>query len=188
MWKAFYQKGSTFFLSVKAEDRGEAEIKAIYPSGEDRPKKAALQIEESALNKARILIAEDNAMNSKVALLLVKQLGLQPDVVVNGAEAVQAFMDQHYDIILMDLQMPIMNGEHATRKIRLYTGDADTPWIIALSASAMTQNREAAFQAGVNDFIPKPITAEILRLALTKAFAKVSDSKRKKSIPVSVES
>lgn len=174
--ESVYQKGSTFFFSVKAEDCGKIDAELIRPSN-PRSADSYNTMDSNDLNNARILIAEDNAVNSKVATLLINQLGLQPDVVVNGAEAVQAFMAHHYDIILMDLQMPIMSGEQATRKIRQCTGDGEAPWIIALTASAMTQNREEAYEAGMNDFMPKPMNAEALRLALTKAFAKVKGSK-----------
>ncbi len=169
--KTELQKGSTFFLNVKAEKRSEVEAQEKEPSLEETLSENATATNDIDLKNARILIAEDNSMNTKVAMLLTKQLGLNPDVVVNGAEAVQAYVANHYDIILMDLQMPIMDGEEATRKIRECTGDLNTPWIIALTASAMTQNREEALAAGMNDFISKPMSKDVLRQKLLDAIS-----------------
>lgn len=171
-----FKKGSTFTLAVNAE-HPMSPIQAVSAKTADSHKtktSTPITLSENQLKDARILIAEDNSVNTKVALLLAQKLGLRPDAVVNGAEAVDAFTQNPYDIILMDLQMPIMNGIEATRRIRKCTGDSNIPWIIALTASAMEQDRDEAFSAGVNDFIAKPIRSEILREKLFEGISKTT--------------
>ncbi len=118
----------------------------------------------------RILLAEDNAVNQKVALRILQRIGLRADVAANGAEALDAVrhhatLRRPYDVVLMDVQMPEMDGLEATRLIR--ADDALVqPHIIALTANAMEGDREACLAAGVDDYLPKPIKIEDLREAL----------------------
>ncbi len=115
----------------------------------------------------RILLAEDNSMNQKLATLFLERLGYRADVAANGLEAVDAVLRQQYDTILMDVQMPEMDGLEATRKIR---GQAiRQPHIIAMTANAMRGDREQCLEAGMNDYITKPIDVKELRNALAKA-------------------
>lgn len=116
----------------------------------------------------RILLAEDNAVNQKLTLRLLEQMGYRADVASNGLEAVQAIERQTYDVILMDVQMPEMDGLEATRGIRDLT-DLNQPYIIGLTANAMQGDREMCLNAGMNNYIAKPIRVVELVDALFKA-------------------
>jgi CheY-like chemotaxis protein len=117
----------------------------------------------------RILLAEDNAVNQKLALRILQQMGYQADVVTNGLEAIQALERQLYDLILMDVQMPEMDGLEATRQIVRRWTKTKRPWIVAMTANAMQGDREMCIQAGMDDYIAKPIRIEELVEALRKA-------------------
>ena len=110
-----------------------------------------------------ILLAEDNEVNRRVALLYLKRMDLEADWVENGKEAIERVAETPYDIILMDMQMPLMDGVEATREIRKMTGQEEYPWIIALTAGALQENREQAFAAGFNDYVTKPVHFTLLR-------------------------
>ncbi len=114
----------------------------------------------------RILMAEDNHVNQKVALLMLKRLGYRADVVSNGLEALTALDRQCYDIILMDVQMPELDGLEATRQIVERFPVNQRPWIIGITANAMQGDRDECLQAGMNDYIAKPIRLEALDQAL----------------------
>lgn len=113
-----------------------------------------------------ILIAEDNVTNQKVALRMLDRLGYRADVAVNGVEAVKALREQKYDIILMDIQMPEMDGLEATRKIRADLAASDQPYIIAMTAAVMQVDRQKCLEAGMDDFLAKPARLEELAQAL----------------------
>ena len=115
-----------------------------------------------------VLLAEDNLINRKVALHILEKLKIHADVAATGQEAVQMLSEQNYDLIFMDVQMPELDGLQATRIIRL-TNDTKQPYIIAMTANAMVQDREDCLNAGMNDFVAKPITIESVRQALEQA-------------------
>jgi CheY-like chemotaxis protein len=118
----------------------------------------------------RILVAEDNVVNQKVALHLLRNLGYRADVAANGLEVLEAVRRQPYDIILMDVQMPEMDGLEATRRLVQTRPDPkDRPWIIALTANAMQGDSETCLAAGMNDYLSKPIKSEELLKALARA-------------------
>lgn len=119
----------------------------------------------AARSPLRILLAEDNAVNQKVALYVLQQIGYQADVVSNGLEVLEALNRQAYDVILMDVQMPKMDGLTATRQI-LAQSAAPRPRIIAMTASAMQGDREACLDAGMDGYLSKPIRIEELEIAL----------------------
>lgn len=114
----------------------------------------------------KILLAEDNIVNQKVALLLLEQMGYKADVALNGIQVLEAVHRQAYDVILMDMQMPEMDGLTATRCICQKWEKAARPRIIAMTANAMESDREACFAAGMDDYISKPIRIEVLVQAL----------------------
>ncbi|MCL4821694.1 MAG: response regulator [Vicinamibacteria bacterium] len=113
----------------------------------------------------RILVAEDNPVNQKVAVRFLERLGQRADVAANGLEVLQALERQPYDLVLMDVQMPEMDGLTAARRIRERFGDAG-PRIVALTASALEGDREACLEAGMDGHIGKPLMIEELRAAL----------------------
>jgi CheY-like chemotaxis protein len=116
----------------------------------------------------RILLAEDNAVNQKLALRILEQMGYRADVASNGIEAVESIERQVYDVILMDVQMPDMDGLDATRSIRRLT-NVTQPHIIAMTANAMEGDREMCLAAGMDDYISKPIRVHELVESLRKA-------------------
>jgi signal transduction histidine kinase/DNA-binding response OmpR family regulator len=120
-----------------------------------------------ALPPLRILMAEDNRVNQKVALAMLAQMGYHADVVCNGLEVLEAVQRQPYDVVLMDVQMPVVDGVEATRRIRDQTGEQ--PYIIALTANAMEGDRERYLEAGMDDYIGKPFRADDLSGALKRA-------------------
>jgi CheY-like chemotaxis protein/nitrogen-specific signal transduction histidine kinase len=114
----------------------------------------------------RILLAEDNLVNQKVAIHMLKKIGYQADVVMNGLEAIETLQKSIYDVVLMDLQMPKMDGIEATRHIISRFPPERRPQIVAMTANAMEGDREICLAAGMNDYITKPINIEQLAKAL----------------------
>ncbi len=115
----------------------------------------------------RILLAEDNLVNQKVTLRILDRLGYQVDVVANGEEAVGAVLDRGYDVVLMDVQMPVMDGLEATERIRQTAGNVPgKPYIIAMTAAATELDRERCLAVGMNDFVSKPAKVENIIAAL----------------------
>ncbi len=112
--------------------------------------------EKAEINPMRILLAEDNVSSQRVTLQMLKRLGYRADVVANGIEALQALERQSYDIVLMDVRMPEMDGLEATRIIRERWPD-NGPKVIAITAYALEGDREKCLAAGMNDYISKPV-------------------------------
>ena len=140
--------------------------KSFQPlASEPSSSRAVLLVEHLPL---RILLVEDNFINQKVALLLLQKLGYSADVANNGLEAISALNNQAYDVILMDMQMPEMDGLSATRYICEHWEPSSRPHIIAMTANAMVGDREECLRAGMDDYISKPIRMEVLAQALTK--------------------
>jgi CheY-like chemotaxis protein/HPt (histidine-containing phosphotransfer) domain-containing protein len=119
----------------------------------------------------RILLAEDNAVNQKVALRLLDQLGYRADVTSNGLEALEALERQPYDVVLMDVQMPELDGLDASRLLCERWPAEVRPRIIAMTANALPEDREACFAAGMDDYLAKPIRPNELGEALSRARA-----------------
>ncbi len=120
----------------------------------------------SPVNPLRILLVEDNVSSQKITLMMLKKLGYKADIAANGIEALQAIERRHYDIILMDIKMPEMDGVEATRIIRERLPN-NGPKIIALTAYAIQGDREKFLAAGMDDYIAKPVKLEDLKKALT---------------------
>jgi CheY-like chemotaxis protein len=117
----------------------------------------------------RILLAEDNVVNQKVALRLLSQMGYRADVAANGLEAIDALVRQPYDLVLMDVQMPEMDGLEATRRICARWPRERRPRIIAMTADAMQGDREKCLRAGMDDYVSKPIRVSELVSALSRS-------------------
>jgi CheY-like chemotaxis protein len=154
--------GSVFVVDLPLESAGPAAILAEPAPASDAAAPAA---------GLRVLAAEDNLINQLVLKTLLAQVGIEPVIVGNGAEAVAAFVEGGWDLILMDVQMPVMDGPTAAKAIRAEEaarGATPTP-IIALTANAMSHQVEAYRAAGMNGFLAKPIEVAQLYEALAVA-------------------
>jgi len=116
----------------------------------------------------RILVADDNRVNQKVGQALLEKLGYRTEVVSNGLEVLQALELQPYDMVFLDVQMPEMDGCSAAREIHRRWSEADRPRIIAMTGQAMLGDRERCLEAGMDDYIAKPIRIADLRAALER--------------------
>jgi signal transduction histidine kinase/ligand-binding sensor domain-containing protein/DNA-binding response OmpR family regulator len=125
--------------------------------------------EMAARHPLHVLLAEDNAVNQKLALRLLSQLGYRADVAGNGIEALEALERQRYDVVLMDVQMPEMDGLQASRRICARWPARERPRIIAMTANAMQGDRELCIQAGMDDYLSKPVRVDELVAALERA-------------------
>ncbi len=130
---------------------------------------------DSVANRpVHLLLAEDHVVNQKLAMALLGRLGYTVDLAVNGVAAVAAAAARPYDLILMDMQMPEMDGLEATRQIRAQPGPNQATHIIALTANAMQSDRDACGAAGMNDFLSKPFNRESLAQCIAKGLAKTA--------------
>lgn len=130
------------------------------------PQAPSAVMEAARVVGLRILVAEDNPVNQLLARRLLTKNQHEVVIVENGLLAVEAARGQEFDLVLMDIRMPVMNGLEATRAIRALPGAAGRLPIIALTANAMSEDRDACFEAGMNDFIPKPFDFEVFRSKL----------------------
>jgi GAF domain-containing protein/CheY-like chemotaxis protein len=120
----------------------------------------------AARHPLRILLAEDNVVNQKLALRLLQQMGYRADLASNGIEAVESVQRQTYDVVLMDVQMPELDGLDATRRICSLVPPGERPRIVAMTANAMQGDRDACLAAGMDDYVTKPIRVDALVEAL----------------------
>jgi CheY-like chemotaxis protein len=124
-----------------------------------------------------ILVAEDNPVNQKVTMLMLRNLGYAAELATNGQEAIEALQRKPYTLILMDQQMPVMDGLEATRRIRAAQASGQTGFppelrIVAMTANAMSGDRDACLAAGMDDYLAKPVRPEELRDVLAKYLRK----------------
>jgi CheY-like chemotaxis protein len=117
----------------------------------------------------RVLLAEDNEVNQRLALLLLAKLGYAADVAGNGLEALAALRRERYDVVLMDVEMPTMDGLEASRRIHGEWPPGERPRIVAMTANAMQGDRETCLAAGMDDYLSKPIRPEELAAALARS-------------------
>jgi CheY-like chemotaxis protein len=148
-------------------------------SHEDTPKaaptaaKPRMDAQMAERHPLRILLAEDNVVNQKLALRLLQQMGYRADLASNGIEAVECCARQPYDVVLMDVQMPEMDGLEATRRIvARWPSPATRPRIVAMTANAMQGDREECLAAGMDDYVTKPIRVDALVQALLQVAAR----------------
>jgi PAS domain S-box-containing protein len=134
-----------------------------------RSARSELDPDMAGRHPLRILLAEDNAVNQKVALRLLAQMGYRADVAANGLEAIEAVERQTYDVVLMDVQMPELDGFEASREINRRWPGGGRPRIVAMTANAMQGDRELCVAAGMDDYVAKPIRVEELVAALERS-------------------
>jgi CheY-like chemotaxis protein len=120
----------------------------------------------------RLLLAEDNTVNQKLALRLLQQMGYRADLASNGIEAIESVQRQPYDVVLMDVQMPEMDGLEAARQITTRWAAAERPRIVAMTANAMQGDREMCLAAGMDSYLTKPIRVDQLVEALNHVTAR----------------
>lgn len=121
----------------------------------------------------KILVAEDNRINQRIAILTFKQLGVSIDIASNGLQALEMYRKKQHDLILMDMQMPEMDGLEATSEIRSFEKESKMlhpAVIVALTGSEPTEKRDVCLEAGMNDYMEKPIQEKLLRTLIAKFF------------------
>ena len=156
-----YGVGSTFWFELPFD------IVANAPAASSAVVSTQAPIEITQLS-GRLLLVEDNPGNQVIITAMLGKLGIQPDLAEDGLQAVEAVGRKPYDVILMDCQMPVMDGYTATRKIRASTLQGKPPYIIALTANALKGDREKCLEAGMDDYVAKPATVVQLQEALEK--------------------
>lgn len=159
------EPGLTVFKPVRPSQLHTALLEAF---GQRRDRGPAAE-SPSPPKSLRVLLADDNEMNQTVGLRLLRHSGYEADVVSNGREVIDALRSQRYDVVLMDLQMPIMDGLDATREIHRLWAGGDRPRIIALTASAQQDDRESCLAAGMDDYLSKPMRGAELRAVLEQS-------------------
>ena len=164
------QSGSQFHFTSEVGVVGVSSPDREANNEASKQEESLVALAQAANQHLRVLVAEDNPANRMVARLTLEHAGFVVFEAENGREALHAASAQHFDIILMDCRMPVMDGYVATRHIRKLTGEAGRVPIIALSASAFQEDRERAEEAGMDDFVPKPFhDQDLLSKCLTWA-------------------
>ncbi|MFT7517805.1 MAG: two-component system sensor histidine kinase/response regulator [Myxococcota bacterium] len=161
-------RGLQLVASLVSERAFKLDISELLADVEAAMGAKPAQQEESLMEGVRVLLAEDNAINQKVAVKMLSVLGCQVDVVKNGIEAAAAVKDCDYDIVFMDCQMPKLDGYGATREIRSYEGGRRRVSVVAMTANAMEGDREKCIAAGMDDYVAKPINRNDLAAIVSK--------------------
>jgi GAF domain-containing protein/DNA-binding response OmpR family regulator len=162
--------GAVVTKPIKASPLHGAVSTVLGTTVDDGAEGAASALDEglAARHPLRILLAEDNVVNQKLAIRLLERLGYRADIAANGIEVLEALERQTYDLLLSDVQMPEMDGLEATRRILRRWPEGERPWIVAMTAEAMSGDRERCLAAGMNDYLAKPIRPEELVAAIKR--------------------
>ena len=158
--KSQWGAGSSFWFTIRALPARPALAEVGQQSAPDN---GTMELRKGS---NRILLVEDNKINQKVAVLMLKKLGIEADIANHGAEALEAIASRNYRLILMDCQMPEMDGFETTRHIRAHDGYHAAVPIIAMTANAFAEDREACLAAGMSDYLSKPVREGDLRSKL----------------------
>jgi PAS domain S-box-containing protein len=167
---------NALMAAIGAELPGAQEVAAPEPDGAPRPGE-----------QLRILLVEDNAVNQRVALRLLEKLGYRAAVAANGLEALEALRRQPYDVVLMDVEMPEMDGLEASRHIHSEWPPDERPQIIAMTANAMQGYRDICLAAGMDDYLTKPIHLDPLARALDRRVPRVVEETPQSGAPMATE-
>jgi CheY-like chemotaxis protein len=154
-------KNAVFFQEV---------VRLLVESRKAEPVEALDEIKFASEFPLKVLLAEDNVVNQKVALGLLTRLGYHADLAANGLQAIAMMEKQSYDLVLMDLQMPEMDGLEACREIRSRFSAGRIPKIIALTANALLSDRDRCLAAGMDDYIAKPVKLPEVAAAIRRQF------------------
>ncbi len=174
---------------VKRDQLGEKLAQALsgVPRPSAKPVHVSGELRQTARRRPlRILMAEDNAVNQMVARHQLARLGYAVTVVSDGEQAFASVREADFDVVLMDVQMPELDGFEATRRIRADARTAQLPWIIALTAGVGSADREEARATGMNDYLAKPLRPAALQAALEKAYAEVQRRRTGGTLPAQV--
>ncbi|WP_421775168.1 ATP-binding protein [Gracilimonas sp.] len=158
-------KGTTFFFTIEADETEPEEDQQVEMLSSPEHNTYA------DLNKLRVLVVEDNLMNQKVITSILSKKNLFPEIATNGKEAIELLGSKVFDLIFMDMEMPVMDGIDATQYIRKAFPKNNQPVIIAMTANAFFEDRERCLKAGMNDFISKPISMDMVEVTLKKWFS-----------------
>lgn len=159
-------QGTTFFFTIEAD-----ETKPLKNDQQKEIDGSHQRNTDADLNKLRILVVEDNLMNQKVITSILSKKNLFPDIATNGQEAIELLGSKIFDLVFMDMEMPVMDGIDATQYIREAFPKNKQPVIIAMTANAFFEDRERCLKAGMNDFISKPISMDMVEVTLKKWFS-----------------
>lgn len=151
-----FGKGSEFWCTIPLKRAIESSTESCMP-----------EHNQSVQFGARVLVVEDNELNQELTKIMLLEYGLNVEIANDGLEALDKFTASHYDLILMDMQMPIMDGLTATRQIRLLENGKSIP-ILAMTANAFEEDRQQCFEAGMNDFLSKPVEPKKLENVLVR--------------------
>jgi CheY-like chemotaxis protein len=153
-------KGSDFIFTIK----GKQNIENLKTASQKKP----LNFNIASEIPLNILLVEDNLINQKVTIRMLKRFGYTIDIAENGVEAIEAVKNKQYELIFMDIQMPVMDGFEATKEIlRMFPNDK-CPVIIAMTAAVMKGDKEKCLDSGMSDYIPKPVLPEAIQAAIEK--------------------